>query len=270
MNKWIIIDKSYLQGAPALRISKLSSELGLLMTDALLYELVKNPEKRAKLFSKFPHKPRPFELVPNLGYFLRHEAQENNSCGLPSNHIRRIDHSQTENYKDPKFSLTNDLIAHLSQKKNEIDEDSKQLVATIASIESVFPELTGTPKKDRIPKAQYIKNKIFSNDQLVQQGANFLISNSPFFQGGLVNTTPAWMTYRWLQVQLLFALDYWSKHPDGVRTNGRPEFEERIRHDILDAIYITIALQEGAFATKEKKLIDWWKKLSPDSLLVTS
>jgi hypothetical protein len=46
-----------------------------------------------------------------------------------------------------------------------------------------------------------------------------------------------------------------------------PQLRERIRHDVLDAQYLMLALLEGAFATKEKKMCEWWGKLMPEGVL---
>lgn len=66
---------------------------------------------------------------------------------------------------------------------------------------------------------------------------------------------------------MLFALDLKVKYPGGLASVMSPKLREKLRHDVLDAQYLMLALLEGAFATKEKKMCEWWVRLKPDGVL---
>jgi hypothetical protein len=77
----------------------------------------------------------------------------------------------------------------------------------------------------------------------------------------------SWALYRWLQVQLLFAVDVFARY-QGVNLDiANPIIYEKMEHDVLDAQVLMLACLEGAFATREKKLKRWWSLLCPESPL---
>lgn len=268
MKSWVVVDKSFVQGSSAERVAKLSSQHGLLMTEEMLYELVKgDAQDRSRCFSKFPRQARPFELSKNLSYLLRYELENNRSCGLPSSHIRNIDHTATENYRDPTFALPDDLVEALRNRTSEVEGDLKQLLDIAASIETTFPELENIPGKERDQARISVHNKIFNHDNLIREGVDFMIRHSPFFAGSMPHSDHSWISYRWLQIQLLLSVDYWFRYPKGIDARPNTKFRERLRHDVLDGGYLAVALQEGTFASKEKKLCEWWGKLLPNGVL---
>jgi hypothetical protein len=268
LNSKLVVDKSYLQAVSRTRMTELASAHGLLMTDALLYELVKGTDtERAGWFARFPDVARPFELIPNPGVLMRHELENNAACGLPSSHVRNIDHSYTALYRDPSYSIPPDLIKLREVKRDEIDEDTDQLLTLIDSIPILFPEFESAHEKDYIALKRAAQDKICDFD-FVRRGAEVLVAQSPFFSSeNAARIDRDWITFRWLQVGLLFVLDLKVKYPGGIPPVMPPKMRERIRHDVLDAQYLMLALLEGAFATKEKKMCEWWMKLNPDGVL---
>lgn len=265
----VVIDKCYLQGEPRTKIAELASAHGLLMTDAMLYELIKGSDaKRSNWFSKFPDVKRPFELIPTPGVLLRYELKNNKSCGLPSSHVRPIDHSSTLLYRDPNYSIPEDLIALRNVKGGEIDEDVDQVLAFVEHIPILFPEFESAHQKDYIALKIVAENKIFNDFEFVRRGAEFFVAQSPYFSSARVaNIDRSWLTFRWFQVGMLFALELKVKYPSGIASVMSEKVREKIRHDVLDAQYLVLALLEGAFATKEEKLCEWWGKLMPEGVL---
>jgi hypothetical protein len=76
-----------------------------------------------------------------------------------------------------------------------------------------------------------------------------------------------WITYRWFQVYELFAIDLRYRYETFETITNTPKALEKLRHDILDAKYLILATLEGGFATKEKKLVRWWRLLQPEGCL---
>ncbi|EPJ82401.1 MULTISPECIES: hypothetical protein [Pseudomonas] len=265
----VVVDKSYLQAVSKAKITELASAHGLLMTEGMLYELMKGTDvDRAGWFYKFPDAARPFELIPSPGVLMRHELQNNVACGLPSKHVRNIDHSSTALYRDPSYSIPADLIKAREGKRDEIDEDTDLMLSLIDSIPTLFPEFEHAHEKHYIALRLKAQDKICTDVDFVRSGAMFLVKQSPFFSSANVaRIDHEWITFRWLQVALLFVLDLKVRYPGGIASVMTPRLRESIRHDVLDAQYLMMALLEGAFATKEKKLCEWWMKLKPDGLL---
>lgn len=269
MRAKVVIDKSYLQGAPKARVGEIASAHGLLMSEALLYELVKAESgDRAKWFSKFPECARPFDLIPNPGTLFRSEISTNRSAGLPSSHVRLIDHRDTARYRDPGYVITGDKANALSEKRDQVQTDVEMLFDMVDDIPRMFPAFATAQPREYEGTHEDAESKICNDVDFIRDISTKLVAGSPFFSGNSASAIDhTWITFRWLQVNLLFALELWVKYPQGVRMQTGEKFKERLRHDVLDAQYLMLGLLEGAFATKEKKLCVWWKKLSPEGYL---
>lgn len=266
MKKFLVLDKSFLQGASRKRIEELDNSYKFLIPEDMLYELVKgSPEDRAKWFSRLPSSDRPFELSLNLGSLLRYEKENLRSCGLPSQHVRTIDHSATKNYRNPEYSIPPDLSLLRDNRKNQVNQDVNFLFLLTKSIGEMLPETKGIPPKDRKKTQENLEEKIASDEIFLKDAVNKIIPH-PHPENSEVNKS--WISYRWLQVNLLFALDYWTRYTQEVDLTTESKQLERFRHDALDAGYLIVGIQEGAFATKENKLIRWWNKIFPEGVLI--
>ncbi|WP_139346884.1 hypothetical protein [Pseudomonas oryzihabitans] len=266
MKNFLVLDKSFLQAVPKRRVDELNNSYKLLIPEVMLYELVKGaPEDRANWFSRLPSTDRPFELSRNLGYYLRYEKENLLSCGLPSLHVRTIDHSATKNYRNPEYSIPPDLSLLRYNRKNQVDEDVNSLFLLTKSIGEILPETKGIPPKDRKKAQEYLEEKIASDEIFLKDAVNKIM---PHTHPENSEVNKSWISYRWLQVNLLFALDYWTRYTQEIDLTTETKQLERFRHDALDAGYLIIGLQEGAFATKEKKLIRWWNRILPKGVLI--
>jgi hypothetical protein len=78
---------------------------------------------------------------------------------------------------------------------------------------------------------------------------------------------PDWALFRWLQVQLLFAIDVYCRYGGKLPDVLTPKWYEKMEHDVLDAQYLILGVLEGSFATREKKLQRWWSPIRPDGAL---
>lgn len=194
----VVVDKSYLQGASKAKVAELAALHGLLMTDAMLYELVKGSDAdRSIWFSKFPDVERPFELIPIPGVLFRYELEHNKSCGLPSSHTRHIDHSSTSLYRDPNYSIPEYLIQLRNVKREEVDQDTDQMLSLIDNIPILFPEFASVHQKDYLSIQVSAENKICKDFDFVRRGAEFFVRHSPYFASAHVaNIDCDWLTFR--------------------------------------------------------------------------
>ena len=79
----------------------------------------------------------------------------------------------------------------------------------------------------------------------------------------------SWALFRWLQVNLLFSLDIRRRYGEISFSELTNKQHTDFEHDVLDAHYLIQGVLQGAFATKEKKLIRFFNLLCPDGILVT-
>ena len=80
--------------------------------------------------------------------------------------------------------------------------------------------------------------------------------------------TDDWALYRYLQMQMLFALDVYVRYQGRVPDIGNPAVFERIEHDVLDAQVAMLGCLEGALATRETKLQRWFRLAAPNGVLI--
>ena len=68
----IVIDKSFLDGAPRSQIRELFSTHKAFVIESLFFELMTTDVKsKVRCFSKLPEQPHSFALIPNIGTLLR-------------------------------------------------------------------------------------------------------------------------------------------------------------------------------------------------------
>jgi hypothetical protein len=72
-----------------------------------------------------------------------------------------------------------------------------------------------------------------------------------------------WTFFRWIQVQLLAGLDFFASY--GVKIQPS---REKLMHELLDLEYLIMALIVGGLASREKRMIERFKLLRPDGILL--
>lgn len=110
----IVVDKSFLDGAPGVQVRQLFSTHKALVIESLFFELMTTDAKsRVRCFSKLPEAPSSFALIPNIGPLLHFELEHRRPC-TPL-HDRRIEGSYCFNIKlrDGTYVLEGDTLAEL-------------------------------------------------------------------------------------------------------------------------------------------------------------
>jgi hypothetical protein len=264
----IVIDKSYLQGTKADQIRRLTVEHRFLMSDALFYELLTTePVYRCQCFNKFPDGSNPVDLINHIGTLMKIEIETQKASGLPSQNIENIEFTFNEQLTREDYSPPLDV-------QEEIDEETSRLESSVHSflertkvISSFFPDLlqgnqTGRDKSHMEAEALIVAPQSLMpllNELKPPKGEKALPP------AATINDN--WAIYRWLQVQLLFALDVHVRYQGNVLENLSTKVFTRMEHDVLDAELLALGCLEGNFATRENKHKRWWKLLCPSGEL---
>lgn len=264
----IVVDKSFLQGAAGCHVRDLVSEHRLIMSDALFYELLTTrAESRVQCFRKFPDYQNPVDLVSHAGVLMRHEIETGTPSGTPSNHK-----------EDLKFIFSSSLT-HLEYKpppdaQNAIDEETARLRGAVqsflektAAIASMFPDLFKGSQAERDAAHLEAEAAIVSPKALVPFISQLEppSGEKPLPPSESIDET--WAIYRWVQVQLLFALDVHVRYQGNIPKPLSSNVYEKMGHDVLDAEQLILGCLEGAFATRENKHKRWWRLLCPEGCL---
>jgi hypothetical protein len=263
----IILDKCFLQGSSASRIHELADRHRLLVSDGLFYELLTCGEPaRSRCFAKFPAVENPVDLVSHIGTLARKEIDTHCPAGKPSENREELRFVFNAKLVGANYELPEEAKQATTERFSELRESSKNMLDMALTIEEFFPGLLSGNQSSREAARASAEALIVAPGSLNE----FIGSlEAPDGHPGL---PPAyllddrWAIYRWFQVKLLFALDLYVRH------QGRlPEMTDaawvRLEHDVLDAEVLSLGVLEGVFATREKKLIRWWKLLRPDGIL---
>jgi hypothetical protein len=269
MERSVVLDKSFLQSATKARVHELASSRRLLMSEALLYELLSKPADYRACFSKFPDIENPVDVVLHVGGFLKKEIDGRRPAPRPSDRRRRVRFKFNARLLEPDYRLPDEAAAEIARQHLEVLADTESLKSRALGALDHFPELLAGNDAARAAA------RVAAEELVAQPTALLDFYGQLRAPKGMKRLPPRrlinerWALYRWLQVQFLFAIDLYLRYGDSLAHPLSARVEERIEHDTLDAQYLLIGVLEGGFATEEKKLKRWYKLLVPEGLLLT-
>ncbi len=268
MKQAVILDKSFLQGASASEIQKLASSHRLIISWALFYELLTcDTRGRRGCFSKLPKTENPVELIENIGKLLRFETDTHRPAGKPSSHKENIRFTFNSNLLTDNYQMPSDAQEAINEHTNTLQSDIKRFIKIAQLNSELFPNLLSGTDKERAAARRSAEEKITDKVAILSFYAQLQSpdTNIPFPPHTLLDES--WATYRWLQVQMLFSIDLFVRYARNISEQLTPNISNKIEHDLLDAQVLMLGCLEGAFATREKKLIRWWHLLCPNGKL---
>lgn len=247
---------------------ELAASHQLLMSDALFYELISNPDDRRQCFSKFLNVENPVSLVLHVGGHLRIEIDTHQPSGKPSHHIENVRFQLNERLLDPDYQLPEYAKSAVEEQAADLQDDVVSLIKRARMIPTRFPNLLSGSDAQRA-LARNEAEKIITTD------TGFLLDFYTQLKPPTAQTTlppaqlltPEWALFRSVQVQLLFALDLYTRSNGNIPDELTPKMYTKFEHDVLDAEYMILGVLEGSFATYEPKLRRWWPLLCPEGSL---
>jgi hypothetical protein len=266
----IVLDKSFLQAAPSSRMHQLAKEHRLLVTDALFYELLSNGDDRAICFAKFPKVDNLVDLVMHVGGYLKKEIVTRKPAPRPSESIVKDRFQFNVALLDKDYELPEESLRALRDKKLEVEHDMLALIALAKRMPTWFPTVFSGSQAERDAARAGAKNRIARDgDALLDFYGSIRTPKGMrrFPPKQYLNET--WALFRWFQVKMLFALDLAFRQLGNLTENLSDNLHEKIEHDALDMEYLITGAIQGAFATNEKKLKDWFLLVCPTGKLYT-
>lgn len=265
----VVLDKSFLQGATRARVHELATNRRLLMTEALLYELLSKPEDYRACFSKFPSIDNPVELVPHVGGYFKKEIENHRPAPKPSARKLQVCFQFNPRLLNNDYQLPEEAANEIMRQRNELLRDVVILKERALNVRNSFPDLFVGSDAARKKARMDAEAMIAKPDALLDFYAGLKAPKGMRRYPPRRLVTDKWAIYRWLQVQFLFVIDLYLRYGTELASPMSMAVEERIEHDVLDAQYLLIGILEGAFATEERKLQRWFKLLQPNGLLLT-
>lgn len=259
----VVVDKSFVQGRKPEAMRRFASQHRLLMTEALFFELLSNPQDRRACFAKLPPGENPVDIVLHRGAYLRKEISTRRPVPRPSTKIEKLRFQFNDRLLHRDYRLPLEAEAVLQEQRNEVVADAASAKARALQMPSFFPELAA--RKSHTRRAA----RDIAESQVVEPGAllDFYASlRAPKGQRKLPPRrfiSESWALYRWLQIDFLFCIDLYFRFGSKLSEPLSPTSEQGIRHDVLDAQYLLVGVLEGSFATHETKLQRWYKAILP-------
>jgi hypothetical protein len=264
----VVLDKSYLQGTPRGRMHELAASHRLLMSEALLYELLSKPADYKTCFCKFPAVDNPVDIVLHVGGYLKKEIDGRRPAPKPSSRTHGVRFRFNPRLLDADYVLPDEAAIEIERQRQELLADVQTAKQRALGMPDFFPDLF-------IANNRVVGAARAEAEALIAQPGSLLDFYAQLrVRKGMRRFPPRklltdkWAIYRWLQVQFLFALDLYARFGTTLSEPMSAEKEEEIEHDVLDAQYMLIGVLEGAFATEERKLQRWFRLLQPDGLLL--
>lgn len=268
MQRAVVLDKSFLQGAPRSRVHALATSHRLVMSDTLFYELLTGSEPgRSRCFAKLPQRDNPVDLVNHIGTLMSIEIDTHRPAGRPSTHREELRFQFNPALLNETYTLPSEAQEVVDEQLADIKSDVISFVERASETSSFFPNLLTGSQQERAQARTEAEQAIAAPGSLVDFYASLEPppGQRPLPPADLIDER--WALYRWLQVQFLFAVDLYVRYQGNIPRQFTDRVFERIEHDVHDAQVLMLGCLEGAFATRENKLKSWWRLLRPDGEL---
>lgn len=239
----VVIDKSYLQGAPADKLRALCCEHTALFTETLLYEVLTTDEDtvRAACFEKLLRTNRAVVLIPCTGPLFRYEIERQRPAWPLTDH--RID-ATFESLVAGVFSRPLDEQPALTQWQQKVRHEVETFREVATGVSAWCPALRDAPGSALNSGCDELKRQACADPDVVRRVYRSLGLDG-FPDASLLE--PSWALFRWVQMHLLFGLDY-------IRRYGFADLAavpKRVEHDVHDLQYALFGTLCGALATKD-------------------
>lgn len=267
----IIIDKCFLQGTSAREIQELSGQFQLLMPDVLFYELISSSEPgRSRCFKKLPQRSNPIPIAKHVGALLQKELATHAAAGLPSDNVEEFDYRFNPALSTGSYRFSEDDVRASREIEEELRSDILSLVEKAQMVPTMFPVIDSGGGEERRRHKTEIEEFVASDTKELRRFLSSLQLPGNIPMPNKNSLGPSWALFRWLQVHLLFSIDVHMRYGAIDFQSLTPKQLVKLEHDVLDAHYLILGVMQHAFATKENKLIRFFRLLCPDGVLVTS
>ena len=272
MSSALVLDKSYLDGAPTAAVRSLCAQQTVLCCETLFYELMTtDPRSQTRCFSKFPEEPGTFALLPNVGTLLRFEMEHKKSCGPIENHLLSGTYIFNEKLRLGTYQPPPEVQKTLDDWKVQVHDDAKSFLARCQSVHHFFPELIGIEFRDFPAAVAAAKRRISSSpDEVRRVFASFEREPMPPGAPLAEEIDESWAWYRWVQCQIFAALRMFERYQCRIPAEPTPKVIERAEHSMHDLEYVLIGSLAGSLASNDDEVMEDFRLARPDGKLVTS
>lgn len=254
----VVIDKSFLQGASKDILQLLFKNHRILMPHAHFYELMTtNATERAQCFKRIPGIKNPVALVEPVGTILQWEVKNQ----LPLLNIDQVVLQQSFQF-NPELAIED---FNMGEDESRNTEDTKRKVSNLVGDFAIhgsqvtvrFPEIRNFRPGNNPIQIEIIQKRICNNPDFIRE----------FYSSGRLDPTwplaehidERWALFRWLQIRVMAALDYFRKYGEKEMSSKTTKIE----NEYLDLEYCLIGCLVGSIATRDKGMAERFLALCP-------
>lgn len=272
MTSALVLDKSYLDGAPTASVRELCKKQTVLCCETLFYELMTtNPLSQIRCFSKLPEEPGSFALLPNVGALLRFEMEHKKPCGSIKNHILSGTYIFNEKLRTGTYVPPPEVQKTLDDWKAQVHDDTKSFLARCQSVHQFFPDLIGIEFRDFPSAVAAAKARVSSNpDEVRRVFSSFDRELLPPGAPQAQDIDERWAWYRWVQCQVFAALRLFERYQCHLPAQPTEKVVERAEHSMHDLEYVLFGALAGSLASNDDEVMNDFRLASPKGQLVTS
>ena len=269
----IVIDKSYLDGAPASSVQHLCDHHVLLMPHVLFFELMTtSKESQKRCFGKLPNCHNPLTLIPDIRLLLRFEREHRSPCVPLSQHHFVGDYLFNRNLRDGTFVFEGKDLQYLNEWQTQVKNDTQDFITLCLTVHHFFPEVNGIEWKDFPDMIARARRKIAEDYDFVRDiYTSFLDSENALpdaLEPSLLD--PRWAYFRWLQCKILAALRVFERYQGHLPPNQGEKFWRKMEHSMLDVYYVILGSLAKAVASNDDEVCKDFLMVCPDGELVSS
>jgi hypothetical protein len=223
-------------------------------------------EVRAHCFSKFPKRDDPV-LLTDYSTMFRYECKYNKPCRylwrdknyreVGSFHFNPI-------LRDPFFVFDQSLRDTINSHQNDVKNNIEGLIILAKLIGEFFPTIrdvhSGSSWKEM---SKFVEEINMLNGKVREIYASTKLSDFP--DPNIIDKT--WACFRIVQNWLIFIFDYIRKFGYAKLIQDLPIKVDE--NDYLDIEYCIVGSLVGAIATRDKRLIERYKLITPTGFVIS-
>lgn len=254
----ILIDKSWVQGASASTLASVAAEHGLLMPEALFYELLTTRRDQQILcFSRLSRVHSSIRLLCGIPDLLRYESGSGEPATPLSNRCIANSISFHPTAGTTGYSFSEEQIRLIEAERAEREGTGLQELKRMSSVVSGwFPALKGLPADSPRERIQPFLQMVASDIDMIRD--IFGAIRAPGMPEPAV-LDQRWAFFRYMQVRLVGALEYIRRYGD----QNESAVGRRIPNFFLDHDYLIPALLADGLASCDAEMLEFYELLAP-------
>ena len=262
---YLVLDKSFLQGASKELIEKLCSDHQVIMPEVLLMEIL-TTDKEEDMHScivKFPNTVNPVNLIPKVVTLIRYEVKNGKPCTPIESQFINETFVLNKN-----FVLSKEQLTILSNWKDEVSADSFRFIQKAVITQGWFPELPEYKPGISISKIEEAMGKVANNSNFIKeiyaQMHNEIRKKDDQTWPNESTINQDWAIYRYYQVHLLYALEYIRRYGFSVPN----EIKKKLENFRIDIDYCVIGALSDGLLTNDNLLAKLYTLICPEKRVI--